>query len=149
MQGFIRGLILVFLLAFMDPASAKQDGVPTFDVASSCKAARAYAGDNKDLAYRGCMKDESDAREEMVKKWNQFKLADRQDCVAQGAAPMPSYVEILTCLEMSQEAGTLFLPSGAARGNSDKSSAPTGASPTPSQLSPAPPNAESNAGKPE
>lgn len=165
MQGVVTGLILVFLLALTAPASAKpkSDGVPTFDVARSCKEARAYAGDDKELAYRGCMKDEADARAEMVKKWNQFKPADRQDCVAQGAAPMPSYVEILTCMEMSEEAGALFLPNGAARGNSTKA-APAGnaltpppppPSPLPSspQPPPSPPNADpsagSNAGKSE
>lgn len=150
MQAIIAGLISVFLLALMEPAlaaKAKSDGVPTFDVASSCKAARAYAGDDKDLAYRGCMKDETDARAEMVKKWSRFKAADRQDCVAQGAEPMPSYVEILTCLEMSEQTGDLFLPSGAARGT--KSPPPTGDSTMPSQLPPTSPNADSKSVKPE
>ena len=63
------------------------------------------------------MKDENDARAELTRKWAKFKPQDRNDCVAQGAAPMPSYVEILTCLEMSEEAGTLYNPDGTARAN--------------------------------
>ena len=47
--------------------------------------------------------------------------SDRRDCVAQGANPMPSYVEILTCLEMSEEANALYNPDGTARANPDRS----------------------------
>jgi len=94
---------------------AKPDVVPVFNVAPSCLQAREYAGVNRNLTYQGCMKDENDARAELVRKWAHFKAADRRDCVAQGAAPMPSYVEILTCLEMSEEAGALYNPNGTAR----------------------------------
>ena len=115
MQGIVAGLIWIALLALPDLASAKPDGVPRFDVARSCKDAQAYVGDDKNLAYRGCMKDENDARAQLVQKWTHFKPGDRKDCVAQGAAPVPSYVEILTCLEMSEEAEALYNPDGSRR----------------------------------
>lgn len=115
MQGIAAGLIWIALLILPGLASAKPDGVPRFDVARSCEEARAYAGNDKNLAYRGCMKDESDARAELARKWAHFKPGDREDCVAQGAAPAPSYVEILTCLEMSDEAEALYKPDGARR----------------------------------
>lgn len=115
MQGIAAGLIWIALLILPGLASAKPDGVPRFDVARSCEEARAYAGNDKNLAYRGCMKDESDARAELARKWAHFKPGDREDCVAQGAAPAPSYVEILTCLEMSEEAEALYKPDGARR----------------------------------
>src|SRR3981081_4795640 len=115
MQGIFAGLIWIALLALPDPASAQPDRVPRFDVARSCKEAQAYTGDDKNLAYRGCMKDENDARAELVRKWAHFKPGDRKDCVAQGAAPEPSYVELLTCLEMSDEAEALYKPDGTLR----------------------------------
>jgi hypothetical protein len=115
MQGIVAGLIWIALLALPDLASAKPDGVPRFDVARSCKDAQAYVGDDKNLAYRGCMKDENDARAQLVQKWTHFKPGDRKDCVAQGAAPVPSYVELLTCLEMSDEAEALYKPDGSRR----------------------------------
>lgn len=96
-------------------AFARAEDVPRFDIAHTCTEARAFAGDDKDLAYRGCLKDENDARAELKRKWSHFKLQDRRDCVEQGAAPMPSYVEILTCLEMTDEARTLYNPDGTAR----------------------------------
>jgi hypothetical protein len=61
------------------------------------------------------MKDENDARAELARKWAHFKPGDRRDCVAQGAAPVPSYVELLTCLEMSEEAEALYKPDGTRR----------------------------------
>jgi hypothetical protein len=61
------------------------------------------------------MKDENDARAELARKWAHFKPGDRKDCVAQGAAPVPSYVELLTCLEMSDEAEALYKPDGSRR----------------------------------
>jgi hypothetical protein len=115
MQGVAARLTSIALLVLPDLASAKPDGVPRFDVARSCQEARAYTGDDKNLAYRGCMKDENDARAELARKWAKFNPGDRKDCVAQGAAPVPSYVELLTCLEMSDEAEALYRPDGTLR----------------------------------
>ena len=114
MQNFAAGLIWIALLALPDLASAKTDGPPSFDVARSCKEAQAYAND-QNLAYRSCMKDENEARAKLAQKWAHFKPGDRKDCVAQGAAPVPSYVEVLTCLEMSDEAEALYKPDGTRR----------------------------------
>jgi hypothetical protein len=141
MQGLVAGLIWIALLALPDLASAKPDGVPRFDVVRSCNEAQAYTGDDKSLAYRGCMKDENDARAQLVQKWTHFKPGDRKDCVAQGAAPVPSYVELLTCLEMSDEAEALYKPDGTRRdkprggavqgGSGQDQAAPSSASPAP------------------
>ena len=141
MQSVVGGLIWLALLVLPDLASAKPDGVPRFDVARSCQEARAYTGDDKNLAYRGCMKDENDARAELARKWAKFKPGDRKDCVAQGAAPVPSYVELLTCLEMSDEAEALYKPDGTLRDKrqggvvplkrGQDQAAPSGAEPAP------------------
>jgi hypothetical protein len=108
------GLIL-FLISH-SCVFARQDGVPHFDIEHTCRAARSYAGTDKEGAYKGCLKDEADAREQLAQKWTSFKSADRSECVLQGAEPMPSYVELLTCLEMSADVRALNAPNGA-RGN--------------------------------
>ncbi|MGI8569020.1 MAG: hypothetical protein ACR2KT_08080 [Methylocella sp.] len=141
MQGVIAWLIWIALLVLPDQASAKPDGVPRFDVVRSCEEARAYTGDDKNLAYRGCMKDENDAHAELARKWAHFRPDDRKDCVAQGAAPVPSYVEILTCLQMSDQAEALYNPDGtrrdkpqgaaAQRKSGQDQAAPFGAAPAP------------------
>jgi hypothetical protein len=139
-QKFVAIAVCLALLPMPVLAKTKSTGVPVFDVAPSCQEARAFAGDNKNLAYQGCMKDENDARAELVRKWTHFKPQDRSDCVAQGAAPMPSYVEILTCLEMSDEAGALYNPDGSARTkpNPAKQGLSSPAMTAPAGLSPGP-----------
>jgi hypothetical protein len=140
MQRLAVGLIWIPLLSLSDVAKAKPNAVPIFNVTPSCLEAREYAGDNKNLSYQGCLKDEKDARAELQRKWTHFKSKDRKDCVAQGAAPMPSYVEILTCLEISDEASALYNPDGTARAKPESSneglSGPV--SPAPSGNLPAP-----------
>ncbi|MGH6848042.1 MAG: hypothetical protein ACREC0_11570 [Methylocella sp.] len=141
MQGKVAALIWIAILVQPNLASAKPYGVPRFDVARSCEDARAFVGNDQNLAYKGCMKDENDARAKLAQKWAHFKPGDRKDCVAQGAAPVPSYVEILTCLEMSDEAEALYNPDGtrrdkpqggAVQGKSGKDqAAPSSAAPAP------------------
>jgi hypothetical protein len=97
------GPCLCALILFNVPAFAAST-VPKLDVKSSCRAAQAF-GDNKAIAYQGCMDDENQAYNQLVKKWSRFKSADRTNCVGQVANLIPSYVEILTCLEMFDDVG--------------------------------------------
>jgi hypothetical protein len=77
-------------------------GVPELNVRGSCADAQKFSsgGDDKNTAFKGCMQDETNAKTELSKRWSSFKAKDRQDCVEQARAPSPSYVEVLTCLEM-------------------------------------------------
>ncbi len=95
-------------IGFSASASAAGDKVPKLDVAESCREAQAIAGEDKNLTYKGCMHDERNAEAQLVQRWTKFKAVDRQNCLAQGIAPLPSYVEILTCLEMYDEASVLY-----------------------------------------
>jgi hypothetical protein len=88
------------------PAFALYDHVPTFDVKGSCKAAEIYdVMEDRDKTFQGCLQDENRAKALLNKNWSQYKVKDRQDCVAPGEIVAPSYVEILTCLEMSDATG--------------------------------------------
>jgi hypothetical protein len=140
MRSLTAALIPSLFLALLAPAAARTDGVPTLNFEQSCREAQALGGDDRNLAYRGCMQDEKDAREQLAQKWSHFKPGDRRDCVAQGADPVPSYVEILTCLEMYDGASAFHRPSSddsRARGGS----APAAASPSPLPGSAAPADA--------
>ncbi len=81
-------------------------GVPSLDVQTSCSDAQKFStGNGKDnSAYKGCMQDETNAKNDLAKRWSSFAVKDRQDCVEQSRNPSPSYVEVLTCLEMSSNA---------------------------------------------
>ena len=85
--------------------TASGGGVPALNVRQSCKDAQKFSsGDVNDSTFKGCMQDETNARDQLAKRWSSYKLKDRQDCVQQGIAPSPSYVEVLTCLEMDTDA---------------------------------------------
>src|SRR5215813_14773610 len=80
------------------------NNVPTLKVEPSCKAAGA-AGLMLGRTAESCMNDEKAAREDLVKTWSSFSADDKTHClsmVSTGGAP--SYVELLSCLEMSRDA---------------------------------------------
>jgi hypothetical protein len=83
------------------------DGVPSFDVNPTCSGAAATAG----AGGRGsdvCVRTELAARDQLAKDWAQFPAADRTRCVQlTSMTRMPSYVQVLTCLEMARDARQL------------------------------------------
>lgn len=55
------------------------------------------------------MKDENDAKGQLAQSWSRFSASQKQACVGESAVGGDqSYVELLTCLEMS--AGGQFRP---------------------------------------
>jgi hypothetical protein len=49
-----------------------------------------------------CAKDETDTKNELDKRWSQFGASDKRACVGESSiGGDQSYVELLTCLEMS------------------------------------------------
>lgn len=133
-QLIVASLICAGFLILPHAAFAKQQAFPNFDIARTCQEARTSAGGDKSVAFRGCMNDENEAREQLARRWGQFDAQDRDDCLAQGAAPLPSYVEILTCLEMSELARALVEPES---GRKEKLQGPAARqSPKPRQATP-------------
>jgi hypothetical protein len=79
------------------------DGVPTLDARQSCHGAS--RGGNADQDLKNCMQEEQGARDALVKQWGNFTAADRRSCTEMATlGGLPSYVELLTCLEMAQAA---------------------------------------------
>ena len=103
-------IVATALLALLSsPAVAKSTrgsgGVPELNVKGSCSDAQKFStGDDRMNAYKGCMQDEMAAKDQLNKRWSAFKPKDRSDCVEQARTPSPSYVEVLTCLEMDTDA---------------------------------------------
>jgi hypothetical protein len=83
------------------------NSVPNFDVERSCRTAAAVAGlPGRDSG--ACQCDEYGARSTLQNDWTQYSSAQRSRCtglVTTGGAP--SYVELLTCLEMEKQAKEL------------------------------------------
>jgi hypothetical protein len=90
--------VQVFLLASL-PFITVADSLPKFDIAAEC---RSEGGANAMLER--CIEDESAARDQLQPLWNQFSAADKVSCVSETSMDgTPSYVELLTCLEMARD----------------------------------------------
>ncbi len=82
------------------------DGPPKLDVETSCQAA-AQSGVNG-RSHDACMTEENDARSALAQHWAQYSAVQQSRCtelVRMGGPP--SYVELLTCLDMAEQAKKL------------------------------------------
>jgi|HubBroStandDraft_6_1064221.scaffolds.fasta_scaffold639121_1 hypothetical protein len=87
------------------------DPVPQLNVRTSCSAANRGGGPTQDMD--NCLQEEQQARAQLVKEWGQYAAADRSGCVQLSTmGGSPSYVELLTCLEMAKAAKESPPPSG-------------------------------------
>jgi hypothetical protein len=90
--------------------------VPNVDPQKICQDAKTAAlPEDKSSAFDSCVRDESEARQQLQQKWGKFSANARATC-AEPQASMTSYVEMLTCLEMQSGAdfGTAKTPPPAA-----------------------------------
>jgi hypothetical protein len=95
LQAFTAAL---FLALSAGPGLAQ--GLPAFDVEATCREAQPLGPEDRD-PYQGCLKDERTARTELQRVWGGFEAADRSTCVQETElGGYPSYVELLTCLQM-------------------------------------------------
>ncbi len=91
-----------FALAFGSQVSVTvADAVPTFDTAPGCRAAvNVMPG-----SFEACMKDEQAARAQLAAQWEKFVASDRATCTQnETTGGSPSYVELLTCLQIAHDA---------------------------------------------
>src|SRR5205823_3453652 len=88
---------------------AAADQVPSFDVRPSCDGALVNAAGGR--GTDACVRAELSARDELATKWPDFPPSDRTHCVdITTMTRMPSYVQVLTCLEMARDARQLRNP---------------------------------------
>jgi hypothetical protein len=82
--------------------TAVADGVPSWDVTQSCRAAASIAfGQTPTDRLKSCLASEQRTREELNKNWSTF-AADRIACV-KSLTFSPTYTELATCLEMRRD----------------------------------------------
>ena len=81
------------------PAAAPTIGrLPAFDIARNCREETAGVG----TSVEACTKDETDAKDQLAKKWSRFDASEKKTCVGMSSVGGgQSYVELLTCLEMA------------------------------------------------
>lgn len=86
---------------------AVADKVPDLAVDQTCRAeADRTRSSNRNLS--DCLSSEHDARQQLESRWNQYTASERARCTSTATmGGEPSYVELLTCLEMAKQADKL------------------------------------------
>ena len=99
MRTFIFAVAAIVAASWSIDQAWAADRIPAFDIVRNCSAEVASAGTEK---VADCAKDETDARNKLDKSWPQFGASDKHACVRESSiGGTQSYVELLTCLEMS------------------------------------------------
>jgi hypothetical protein len=82
---------------------ARAGSAPTIDVRKSCEISEKnigpLPGQDSGSNLEHCLKEQQDARQEMINSWTKYPQDDKQKCI-NTTGFLPSYVEWLTCLEM-------------------------------------------------
>jgi hypothetical protein len=80
------------------------DGVPVFNVKPTCEAGGIGAVSSAQSHLDACLQSESAARDQLKQSWAGFLAGDRIECTGTAKIGPPSYVDLLTCLEMRRDA---------------------------------------------
>lgn len=80
------------------------DTVPKFDINRNCRLdVAATTGLSVDQSTKSCIKDEQKARQQLASQWSKFPAASRASCTSEESiGGTPSYVSLLTCLQLGQ-----------------------------------------------
>ncbi len=90
-------------LAVLLPTRAHADAVPNLDIRKTCQAAsRANVSVSDNANIEGCLRSERDAQKEAERRWGDYTSSAKRQCEDQyKAGGYPSYVEMVTCLELA------------------------------------------------
>lgn len=83
---------------------AVADMVPNIDLKKTCSDAATVSGASTQDDINSCLTDERHAHDELVKQWAQYPGTAKGRCVRASSDYLPSYVELLTCVEMGRDA---------------------------------------------
>ena len=102
----IAGTVETFAAGKVLPTAVSRStagGVPNFDIRSICSR----VSDGFETSA-GCTADEQSARDKLDKVWTHYASAERERCAELSSEDgLASYVELLTCLEVSDDAKKL------------------------------------------
>ncbi len=91
------------------------DTVPQLNITPSCQAA-AKAAVTLNRSVESCVRSENEARDKLQQEWSQYTDEQQGHCVRLSSlGGSPSYIELLTCLEIDKQSKTLPAESRAER----------------------------------
>src|SRR4030088_2048051 len=86
--------------------AAAADKVPDFNVEASCRDAASRAAPVG--TFDACMRKEREARAQLAGQWAEFTSGDKSHCLGLSSlGGMPTYTELLACLESARDARNL------------------------------------------
>ncbi len=87
------------------------DGVPKFDIARGCRVDSTQAFDlsvGLNETVKRFVADEQQALTKLQTQWSQFREPDKTQCTGEAnIGGTPSYVDLLTCLQLANDARQL------------------------------------------
>jgi hypothetical protein len=79
--------------------------VPKLDVRATCRRAQPLSAGGERSARDSSLNDEMAAQKELITKWSTFKSGAQSVCLQETKiGGGPSYVELITCLELDKQA---------------------------------------------
>jgi hypothetical protein len=107
--GKEEAMLVMFVLAALGAS------IPQADIKDICQSAQVDAlPEDRATALRGCVGDETSARDQLRREWGRYSAADKGNCASTPGMQF-SYVELLTCMEMQH--GGNFSGTGSAAGS--------------------------------
>jgi hypothetical protein len=98
-------IIPAFVLLASLPAAAEVR-IPNLDVEKACKSVSSLAVGQ--VSSEKCLEQENAAKADLQKSWTTFQAGDRERCTGLATAGgYPSYIELLTCVQMARDARNL------------------------------------------
>lgn len=99
----IRHALWGLVLLAIPQAAVADQTLPTYDVRSGCQSSnQSIIGSPQSEST--CLRQEQEAHAQLKKTWASFPNADRDECVGESSAGgFPSYADLQTCLQMSQD----------------------------------------------
>src|ERR1700746_4058051 len=99
MRAFL--FLLAFLFVALPVMAESGDQVPTFNINRNCSS---EAGEGVDIqsTMAECVQDEVNAKKQLDQEWSKLESNLKRECVEESTiGGDQSYVELVTCLDMS------------------------------------------------
>src|SRR5690349_15727046 len=102
MKACVPGFVVLF--GCLGSLAAEAQQLPRFNVEATCKAAQPLSAEDTN-PYASCMRDETEAERQLQQIWSSAAAGPRETCGQEAqVGGTPSYVDMLTCLQMAQGA---------------------------------------------
>jgi hypothetical protein len=105
-SAFATTIVLAVIPLGLQVVSALADGPPKLNIGSSCDAA-AKGAVSAGRDEEACLGDELAAQEMLARNWAEYSRAHKTQCVAMTTQGGPSYVELISCLDIMRDANAI------------------------------------------